>query len=130
MPTTAYAELVASLAHLPDDANLTVTIPVGDLRHALEAKAGGPRELTPADAAHYLGRSIEFWRDAAKRGAIEGAYQEKRGRIWRLPRGACEAHLRALQQRGRKSAPRSRDSLPFDGGRARGPRKAHQASPA
>lgn len=106
--------LAQALAALPEDACVTVTVRVADLRAALEERTGGPAELTTKQAAERLGRSPDFWARSAERGDIVGAYRHGARGPWRLPREACAAHLRRLAQ-GR-GAERPVES------RARGPR--------
>lgn len=122
------AEILATLAFLDPETSVTVSVKMSDLRAALEARAGGPALLTAEQAALHLGRTAEFWRRAAAAGKVDRAWQDEKGGPWRLPRDACEAHLRSLQQRGRRRTtavkPTARAVLPFDGGKARGPRKA------
>lgn len=118
---THIRHVLAALGFLDADAQITITVRVTDLRAALEAKAGGPQVVTAEQAALYVGRTPEYWRRAAKRGDVVGAWQDSRQGPWRLPREACEAHLRAKQRRPGATAA---SVIPFDGGRARGPRKA------
>jgi hypothetical protein len=119
-PPTQLTDVLLSLRFLDENAQITISVRVGDLQKALEAKAGGPLVLTAEQAAQFVGRTPEYWRRAAKRGAIAGAWQDKGKGPWRLPREVCEAHLRQQQQR---RAQPSHDVIPFDGGKARGPRR-------
>src|SRR5688500_18805889 len=124
-PRPRSADLVAALAFLEDDAEITISVRVADVRAALVAKSGGPSVVTAEQASVHVGRSPEFWRRAAKDGKIAGAWQDSAHGPWRLPRQACEQYLRALQQR-RVSA---RRVIPFDGGKARGPRTPKATRP-
>lgn len=121
MTTPRIAELLAALAFLEEGAQITITVQVKDLRSALESKAGGPQIVTAKQAAEHVGRTPEFWRRAAEAGKIAGAWQDSEGGPWRLPRDACEAHIRSLQHR--RSARHRSDAIPFDAGKARGPRR-------
>ena len=118
-PRSRFADLVAALAFLDADAEITIAVRVADLRAALEAKAGGPAVVTAEQAAMHIGRTPEFWRRAAKDGKIAGAWQDSAHGPWRLPRAACEALLRTMQHRRTRAA---RAVIPFDRGKARGPR--------
>ncbi|HEX7089639.1 MAG TPA: helix-turn-helix domain-containing protein [Longimicrobiales bacterium] len=100
-------ELLSALAYLPDDAVLTVSVRKKDLLAALEARAGGPRVFSTAQAAEFLGYTVQRWRRWAQAGVIAGAWQDEGGR-WRLPRAACEAHLERLQREGRSPERRAR----------------------
>jgi len=120
------ADVVSALAFLPDEAQLTISVSAADLRAALEAKAGGPQVVTAEQAALHIGRTPEFWRRMAKAGKIAGAWQDSSHGPWRLPRQACELYLRSLQQR-RTSARAA--VIPFDGGKARGPRSPKATRP-
>lgn len=123
MPSIQGATLIEALANLDPDVQITLTVRVGDLRGALQARSGGPQVLDAEQAAQWIGRTPEYWRRAAKAGKVQGAWQDaERGR-WHLPRSACEQHLAAAQQRhGRRS---TASVIPFDGAaRARGPRKS------
>jgi hypothetical protein len=115
-PRSRFADLVAALAFLDDDAQVQISVRAADLRAALEAKSGGPSVVTAEQAALHVGRTPEFWRRCAKAGKIAGAWQDSEHGPWRLPRSACEAYLRSLQRT------RAHAVIPFDGGKARGPR--------
>ena len=117
-PRSRFADLVAALAFLDDDAEITLSVRVADMRAALEAKAGGPSIVTAEQASLHVGRTPEFWRRCAKSGKIAGAWQDSAHGPWRLPRAACEAYLRSLQRK------RTHAVIPFDRGKARGPRSA------
>jgi hypothetical protein len=125
-PRSRLTDLVAALAFLDDDAQITISVRAGDLRAALEAKAGGPSVVTAEQAALHIGRTPEFWRRAAKAGKLSGAWQDNAHGPWRLPREACEQYLRSLQRR-RTSARAA--VIPFDGGKARGPRTSKATRP-
>src|SRR5690348_5506074 len=118
---TRISDVLTALRFLDADAQVTISVRVGDLQKALEAKAGGPSFLTAEQAEEHVGRTAEFWRRAAKAGKIDGAWQDAAGGPWRLPREACERHLVTLQRRNSRAT--HRDVIPFDGGKARGPRK-------
>lgn len=123
MAESRISDLLAALAFLEDGAQITITVAAADLRAALQAKAGGPQVVTARQAAAHVGRSAEFWRRAAEAGKIPGAWQDTAGGPWRLPRTACEAYIRSLQHRRSAGAGRSR-AIPFDAGKARGPRRS------
>jgi len=125
-PRSRIADLVSALAFLDDDAQVQISVRAGDLRAALEARAGGPSIVTAEQAAAHIGRTPEFWRRAAKSGNIAGAWQDNEHGPWRLPREACEQYLRSLQKRRTSS----RAVIPFDGGKARGPRTPKASPPA
>lgn len=110
------AATLEALSHLPDDVSLTFTVSAGDLRRALESRAGkGPTLLTTEQAAATLGYTEDRWRRWAAKGKIAGAFQHSGGAPWRLPRNACEAWLDAL--RGAASSQKGKR------GGARGPRR-------
>lgn len=115
------AELLRAIAGLPDEANVTITVSVRDLRSALEQRAGGPEILDCRQAATLLGYRPERWRRWAEEGRIPGAYQDADRGPWRLPREACEAHIRTLRRTSTTGA--AREVIPFDAGKARGPRQ-------
>lgn len=120
---THIADVLAALGFLGPDAMLTITVRADDLRGALEAKGGGPQIMTAEQAAQWHGRTAEYWRRAAKRGAVAGAYQDAAAGPWRLPREACAAHLRNRQAR-RATTRHEADVTPlFGGAAARGPRR-------
>jgi hypothetical protein len=123
MPNVPLRDLVSALAFLDDDAQVTVSVRVADLRAAIEAKAGGPVVLTAEQASAHIGRTPEFWRREAKRGKIAGAWQDSAHGPWRLPREACEALIRTMQHR------RASAVIPFDGAKARGPRAKKDSHP-
>lgn len=124
------ADVLAALGFLGDDAQVTVSVRVGDLKKAIETRGGGPREMDAEQAAHYYGRTPEFWRRAAKRGDVEGAYQDRAGGIWRLPKEGCEAYSRRLARKGTRTSNAADVTPLFDGGRARGPRRKRTADDA
>lgn len=120
---THISDVLVALRFLDPDAQVTISVRVADLQRALEAKAGGPQVMTAEQAAEHAGRTPEYWRRQAKAGRIPGAWQDAEGGPWRLPRPACEAHLRSEQ--GKRGARSSADlSTLFAGGLARGPRQA------
>jgi hypothetical protein len=94
------AELVGALAFLPDDAQVTITVRVADLRASLEAKAGGsgPEFQTSTEIAKRLGYSSYYWSKLAKSGRIPGATRDGANH-WRLPVAACAAHIRGHRRR-------------------------------
>ena len=101
--------ILDALAHLPDDAAVTVTLRVSELREALSARSP-LRLLTTGQAASELGYSGDTWRSWAEAGKIEGAYRDEGDDgMWRLPLGACEDHLERLRSgtlnRRRKRGP-------------------------
>jgi hypothetical protein len=116
--------IVAALASLPGDMQLTVLVRVDDFRRALQQQAGGPEVLDTKQAAQLLGYRPERWRRWAEAGRIEGAWQDGARGPWRLPRTACEAHLRGLSRRGAVRVSRGDLTLPRSVPRARGPWKA------
>ena len=101
--------LLDALAELPDDAAVTVTVRVSELRAALNTR--NPRRLlTTGQAAAELGYSPDTWRTWAETDRIEGAFRDEGSEgTWRLPLGACEEHLEHLRasslNRRRKRAP-------------------------
>lgn len=126
---TPIAELLSALTFLPDELTITVSVSVRELRAALEAKAGGPRVLTAEQAAQHVGRTADYWRRAAKRGELAGAWQDSEHGPWRLPREACEAHLRNAQHR-RRAPTHVTAVIPFSGRGKRGPRRSPSAASA
>jgi len=50
-------EINGALAHLPDDAQITITVRKADLAKALERRAGGPAVMTTAQASEIFGYS-------------------------------------------------------------------------
>lgn len=117
--------MLAAIAHLPDDAQVTVSVRKGDLMKAVEDRAGGPEVMTTGQAAKIFGYNAERWRRWAEAGAIEGAYQDADQGPWRLPRESCARHARSLQRRATRRAARVTDSsvTPITPRLARGPRK-------
>lgn len=91
-------ETAAILAQLPDDAEITVTVRLGDWLRAKEASTGGPEYAPPSEVSARVGFSARYWAEQAKRGKIIGAVQEAGGR-WRLPVAACRDHIRGLRRR-------------------------------
>lgn len=114
----------AVLAMLPPETVLTVQVEAGALLRAMEARAGGPEELSTQQAAQVIGRTSKWWREHAPRIAefwrqregVVGAYLDDAER-WRLLNPAARAYLAA---HGRKETETlSRRSV------RRGPRRAH-----
>jgi hypothetical protein len=122
-------ETLGALAHLPDDAQITITVRKADLAKALETRAGGPLIMTTTQAAHILGYTPERWRRWAQSGAIPGAYQNSEEGAWHLPRGACEQHIANLGRRGTKRQP-SLVPIASPTRRPRGPWKSAAATAA
>lgn len=91
-------EIVRAMGVLPDEAEITVSLRVRDLRDALTARANGPEIMSAEQAAQHFGYTPERWRRWAKAGRIEGAYQESRGGPWHLPRSGVESHIRRVQR--------------------------------
>jgi hypothetical protein len=119
-------DTAAVLAQLPDDAEITVTVKVGDWLRAREAQRGGPEIVTSAQAAKVLGYDPAYWSRLAKAGKLPGAYREREEGHWRLPRAECEAHIRRLQRRAGVTTdtdPASR--LTLTRSVPRGPRRKH-----
>lgn len=110
--------LLDALASLPDDASVTLTVRVSELRYALNTR--NPRRLlTTGQAAAELGYSADTWRAWAEAGQVQGAFRDDgEDGTWRLPLGACEDHLDRLRKGGTNRR------------RARGPWKAAQAPQA
>jgi hypothetical protein len=105
---TPPSELLALLSFLPEDAQLAVGIRKSDLLRAIERRNGGPTTIDTKQAAALLGFTSDRWRRWAEGGLISGAWQDAPRAPWHLPRAACEAHIRALQQRGvRRAAQRA-----------------------
>lgn len=90
-------EVAAILAHLPDDAEITVTVKLKDWLAAKEAASGGPEYADAAEAARVLGFSPTYWGRRAKAGKIAGAVQDESGR-WRLPLEACRSYIRSFKR--------------------------------
>jgi hypothetical protein len=121
-------EPAATLAQLPDDVEITVTVRLGDWLRAREAQRGGPEIMTSAQAAKLFGYDAAYWSRLAKAGKLAGAYREHEEGHWRLPRAECEAHIRRLQRRAIGQDPASR--LTLTRSVPRGPRsKAGTATP-
>ena len=96
---TRIADILRSLGYLPDDAELTITVDVASLKAALTAQSRGPEILTAEQAAQHFGFTPERWRRWAKRGHVDGAYQESTGGPWRLPKPGVEAMIRKQQRK-------------------------------
>lgn len=120
------ADTLAALAHLPDEALVTISVRKGDLVSALEMQAGGPEILDCAQAAAVFGFLPARWRRWAAEGAIEGAFKESEKGSWRLPRVGCEAHIRGLKRRS--SSARAQRPSTRRVPRVRGPWKATTAA--
>lgn len=86
--------VAATLANLPDDAMVMVSVRVGDWRRAAAAANGGPEYGSPREVALTLGWTASYWVKRAR--AIPGAVQDNAGR-WRLPLEGCRAHIRSLR---------------------------------
>lgn len=101
-------ELTEALPWLGDDAEVTITLRVADLRNAVEMANGGPQVMSTRQAADVYGWSPKRWRRWAEEGLVDGAWQEegKRG-AWRLPRDGCRKRVATLLEEGR-SRPGSR----------------------
>jgi len=106
-------DTIGALAHLPDDAQVTISIRKADLVKALEQRAGGPAVLTTTQAAKGLGYTAERWRRWAVDGVVDGAYQDAAEGPWHLPRVSCEAHIARLAETGAKRARRSSTVVPI-----------------
>ena len=127
-------DALAILAELPEDAEITVTVRLGDWLRAREARAGGPEVLTTKEAAARYGYTPERWRRWAEAGRIDGVWQDGRWGPWRLPRLACEAHLRAHKRRSRTTRSPGTVALPSDTcpprrSLPRGPRPSRRTQP-
>lgn len=120
---THISDVLVALRFLDPEAQVTISVRVGDLQRALEAKAGGPQVVTAEQAAEHVGRTPEYWRRQAKAGRIPGAWQDAAGGPWRLPRPACEAHLRSEQAKRSRTRTGPDVSPLFSGAQARGPRQ-------
>lgn len=120
---THISDVLVALRFLDPDAQVQISVRVGDLQKALEAKAGGPQVLTAEQAEEHVGRTSEYWRRQAKAGRIAGAWQDSEGGPWRLPRAACEALLRSAQAKRVRSRATPDVTALFAGTRARGPRR-------
>lgn len=97
-----HEDIAATLANLPDDALVTVSVRVGDWLRARQAANGGPEYVSPREAARTLGWTASYWVKRAR--SIAGAVQDKAGR-WRLPLEGCRSHIRSLSQARRPVQP-------------------------
>jgi hypothetical protein len=93
--------LLAALGHLPDDAQLTITVRKADLVEAIESSVGGPANMTTYQAAKFIGLTSSHWRRACEKGRIEGAEQDEDGR-WRFPKESAIRYFRHRTSRIRK----------------------------
>jgi len=90
--------LLDSLAALPDDAEITVSVRV--LRSWLEPATAQPAGfITTEEAARRFSYRPETWARWAAEGVISGAFRD---RWWRLPLAACEAHVARLSEPRRR----------------------------
>lgn len=101
-------------AHLDDNAQITVTYRVGDLRRAIELGEGGPEIMSTAQAAKIFGWTAKRWREWAEAGRVDGAWREEDGR-WRLPRQGCRNRVDELQKRGNHPPKTGRSTEPLGG---------------
>jgi hypothetical protein len=101
--------LLAALGHLPDDAQITITVRKADLVDALESAASGPAVMTTLQAEKHIGLTSPEWRRACEKGLVDGAEQDESGR-WRFPKESAIRYVK-LRTSGKKS------------GGLRGPRK-------
>lgn len=85
----------AILARLPADAELTVTVRVGDLRKAMDIATPGPERVSTTWCARELGYSSRKWRTWCEEGRIAGADKDEGG-TWRLPNRAAREHLASV----------------------------------
>lgn len=90
------------LAHLPDDLEIPIQVRVGALKKAIEAKRGGPEELSTPQAASWIGRTSKWWREHAPKIAEhwkrshptdprKGAYTDETG-TWRILNAAAREY--------------------------------------
>jgi hypothetical protein len=101
-------EILQTIRHLPEDAQVTLTVRKADLVRALEDRDDRPdRVVTTAWCAETLGMSREWWADQCRVGAIREAFQEGERSPWHLPIGAARRHLLQHQQ-GRSHSKRRR----------------------
>jgi hypothetical protein len=117
-------EKLETLANLPDDAMVMVSVRLGDWRAAQKARAEGegPEYVGSSDASRMLGFSPAYWQKLAKRGRIPGAVQDDGGN-WRLPLASCRSHIRAFAKRSPSTPPPSAPVL-LSRGRARVPKRS------
>lgn len=78
----------------------------------LSGADAGPEVVTTVQASRILGKSPEWWADAAKAGHVTGAWREGKGAPWNLPLRACRSHLAGLSHRKSKSRSVRRGPLP------------------
>lgn len=119
----AIPELAALLAHLPGNAEVTLTIKAEELRTAVEMATGGPAIMSTRQASDVFGWCPKRWRGWAEAGRIAGAVQEDGpGSPWRLPRESCRAVVEEEMAAARRPPPR----MPKDGQRTR-PRRINKS---
>jgi hypothetical protein len=109
----------AVLAMLAPGTILTIQVRAEDLLQAIQARNGGPEELSTAQAAQLIGRTSKWWRAQCEAGNVEGAYLDELKR-WRLPNVAARAYHARLINAPQASTPESRSVR-------RGPRKKEAA---
>lgn len=118
--------LLAALPHLDEDAHLTISVRVGDLRSALAKTTNPLRRLTPQEASAEFGYTRRWWQGQAAE--IAGAVRDGAGR-WRIPFAAAERHVslarsaerREERFRGKTKAKRAKagaEEREVDGGSA------------
>lgn len=61
---------VSLIAYLRDDAPVEIRTTAGALREAMQARQGGPEELSTQQAARFIGRTSKWWRQHAPRVAL------------------------------------------------------------
>ena len=94
------AEFATVLPFIPDGEDITITMNAGAWRNAYQLANGGPAIMSTAQAAAVCGMSSRRWREWAKQGLVEGAWQEENG-DWRLPREGCWRRIEEEASRGR-----------------------------
>jgi hypothetical protein len=105
--------LLQAIRHLPDDAQVTLTVAKADLVRSLEERDDRPERIMPTTwFADNLGMSRRWWASECHAGRIPGAHQEVEGGPWYLPIGAGRAHLEEHRSgrthtRSRRRGPRS-----------------------
>lgn len=81
-----------ALRMLPDDAHITITVPVEELRAALRRSKNPNRLMKCRELAEELGQTPKWWAQQASE--IEGARKTRgRGGPWRVPLGAAKRYL-------------------------------------
>lgn len=104
--------MLDALAHLPDDAKLTLTVAVGDVRRAIDKSAPGPERVSTTWCVRELGFSARKWREWCEAGRVSGAKKDGAGR-WRLPNRAAREHFaRVLETPGKTPDPRPPEGSP------------------